>query len=466
MRRVLVVSNGVIGDEMAGPGIRYFNLARELARSFHVTLAAPNETSVEIPGLTVVHADPRSADVMTELALAHSAVFAQRLPISTMLHLARTPVRTVYDLYDPLLLESLASSSQAGGRKGLQPVGGSGSLLVRHEHLVQEVVLATGDSFVCASERQRDLWIGWLASVGRLDAEEHARDPTLRSLVDVVPFGIDPTPPRASAQPVLRGVLPGVTEESRVLLWGGGIWNWFDPLTVIRAVASLAGRRPDIRLVFMGGGRPGSAAGETEMPMAARARELASDLGVRDGAVIFNDRWVPYDARGSWLAEADLGLSAHFADIETRFAFRTRLLDYLWAGLPIVSTRGDVLGDLVESHRLGRAVGVEDVDGWVSALDDLLGDAGGCLQERRNAAAVREQFTWPRVASRLVELLAEPGRRVGSARASWVATARDREIRARLSLEYRGAHGIVRHAFDKAVVNAGRATRSRPKWSR
>ena len=140
-------------------------------------------------------------------------------------------------------------------------------------------------------------------------------------------------------RPALRGVLPGVTERSDVLLWGGGIWDWLDPLTVIRAVATLVERREEVRLVFMGGGRP-SAGDDEEMAMAARARTLAGELGVLDRAVVFNDRWVPYGERGDWLVEADIGVSAHFADLETRFAFRTRLLDYLWAGLPIVDHAG------------------------------------------------------------------------------------------------------------------------------
>jgi hypothetical protein len=29
-----------------------------------------------------------------------------------------------------------------------------------------------------------------------------------------------------------------------VLLWGGGIYNWFDPLTLIRAVGEVAGEVP------------------------------------------------------------------------------------------------------------------------------------------------------------------------------------------------------------------------------
>ena len=66
--------------------------------------------------------------------------------------------------------------------------------------------------------------------------------------------------------------------------------------------------------------------------------------------MIFND-WVPYDERALYLMEADLGVSTHHAHLETRYAFRTRMLDYLWARLPIVCTEGDHFGDLVRTTR-------------------------------------------------------------------------------------------------------------------
>ena len=97
----------------------------------------------------------------------------------------------------------------------------------------------------------------------------------------------------------------------------------------------------------------------------------------------FNAGWVPYAERGAWLAEADVGVSAHLDHLEARFAFRTRILDYLWAGLPVVVTRGDALGELVERERLGRAVAEPgDVDGFAAACARLLG-AG----RRRGAAS-------------------------------------------------------------------------------
>ena len=230
--------------------------------------------------------------------------------------------------------------------------------------LTQEVALATGDAFVCASEKQRDFWLGALASARRLDRASYERDPSLRTLIDVVPFGIDSEPPEPG--PALRGVVPGIGADDKILLWPGGIWNWFDPLTVIRAVHEISRRRDDVRLYFLGVKHPNPEI--PDMAMAGEAVALAEELELRDRVVFFNFGWVPYAERGRYLLEADVAVSAHFDDIETRFAFRTRFLDCLWAGLPIVTTRGDTLGELIVASGGGSAVDVGDVDGWFAQL--------------------------------------------------------------------------------------------------
>jgi hypothetical protein len=44
--------------------------------------------------------------------------------------------------------------------------------------------------FICASERQRDYWLGMLGGRDRLTQAQYTLDPTLRLLIDVVPFGL------------------------------------------------------------------------------------------------------------------------------------------------------------------------------------------------------------------------------------------------------------------------------------
>jgi glycosyltransferase involved in cell wall biosynthesis len=394
--RVLLVSNEPVGRTMAGPGIRYRQFAVHLADRFDVTLVVPNEPEDEIPGVQVVRAREFGYRRFGRLAESFDAVVAQQLTIATMERLARRHVRVVYDLYDPLLFESLAfhSGDHASAYAGR---------LSRAAMLKQILALASGSTFICASSRQRDLWLGVLSSLGRIGYAEYQADPSLERLVGVVPFGIEAEPPQA-AQPALKGVHPGIRESDRVLLWGGGVWNWLDPLTPIRAVAKLAKERDDVRLFFLGVRHPSPRI--PSMAMTQAAVDLAKELGVLDSHVFFNFGWVPYGERAAYLLEADLGVSAHFDTVETRFAFRTRLLDYLWATLPSVVTRGDELGDRIGERGLGRTVGFGAVDEWTEAISALLDDPEEYHPAKERIAAEREAFLWPRVVERLGDLLA------------------------------------------------------------
>ncbi len=103
----------------------------------------------------------------------------------------------------------------------------TGDYQIRHDVDVQTELLDRGDFFVCASERQRDYWMGMLSARGRVDRATYEADPTLRSLIDVLPFGC-PTEPPVATEPVLRGVHPAIGTDDIVITWGGGTWEWFD----------------------------------------------------------------------------------------------------------------------------------------------------------------------------------------------------------------------------------------------
>ena len=164
----------------------------------------------------------------------------------------------------------------------------------------------------------------------------------------------------------MKGVHPAIRSTDRVLLWGGSLLDWQDPETLIAAVARLARTRDDVKLFFMGVKHPNPQV--APMAVVERSRRLAESLGVAGSHVIFND-WVPYDERALYLMEADLGVSTHHAHLETRYAFRTRMLDYLWARLPIVCTEGDHFGDLVRA-RARAAVPPGDAEALAVAIEE------------------------------------------------------------------------------------------------
>jgi glycosyltransferase involved in cell wall biosynthesis len=438
VKKVLLVSNDEVGPQMAGPGIRYYQFARELSKRFEVALVVPTVPQQPLGDFEVLEAAAYRGRRFRELAGRFDVVVAQTLRSWTMKTLARSDVRVIYDLYDPFLIGNLAFHAGENVSRRYRYAA------FRAPTMLQQIALVTGSAFICASERQRDFWLGMLGALGRIEPEHADADPTLRDLVDVVPFGLESEPPVASA-PALKGVIPGIAEEDKVLLWGGGIWNWFDPLTPIRAVERLSKRRDDVKLYFLGVKHPNPGVHQTAM--ASRAVELSKELRLEGRSVFFNFGWVPYAERANYLLDSDLGISSHLDTAETRFSFRTRLLDYFWAALPTIATEGDVLSDLVRDRNLGRTVGFAEVDGWASAIEQLLDDPDEYARVRRNVEQVREQFAWPKVVEPLARLASLPGGAVAPSRN--VAAMASRYLRFGLEtvVRRRGLRGGARDVY-------------------
>jgi glycosyltransferase involved in cell wall biosynthesis len=380
---------------MAGPGVRAWEMARALARQgLPVRLAVPNVDPPAPEELAVVSYHDRP-ERLAPLAREASAVLVQGFLLQKAPGLAAAGVPLIVDLYDPFILENLHlfAHDRLPFRQSIHA-----------EHLgVLNAQLQAGDFFLCASERQRDFWLGMLAANNRLNPQTYDADPTLRSLIDVVPYGLPSEPPRATG-PVLKGVHLHIGPHDRVVLWNGGLWDWLDPLTLVRAMGRVAAEHPDVRVVFLGTRHPNAALPEMAMPQ--RTRELADTLGLADRVVLLD--WVPYADRGAYLLEADVGVSLHPDGVETRYAFRSRLLDCFWAGLPMVCTRGDALGDLVEREGLGRVVPFGDERAVAEALSALLAQPALRADLAPRFARVAAALTWDEAVQPLAAYLRAP----------------------------------------------------------
>lgn len=141
------------------------------------------------------------------------------------------------------------------------------------------------------------------------------------------------------------------------------------------------------------------------MAIVAQSRALAGELGLLDSVVHFNSSWVDYADRQNYLTEADAGVSTHFSHVETTFSFRTRILDYLWAGLPMVVTEGDTFAELVEREGLGVVVRARDPEALSAALERILFDDDFMTVCRENVARVRERFLWSKTLAPLVDFV-------------------------------------------------------------
>lgn len=400
--RVLVITTDPLGERMPGPAIRAWHLAEVLSASLDVTLVSSVSADRRHEAMDVRFAGP---DEVSRLARGADVVVGPGSVVRRYPDIARSDVPLVVDIYDPYQLENLEPDGTA------DPVAHAAN--VAHLGAVVREDLSRGDFFVCASPRQRDFWLGSLDAVGRVNPGTYADDPGLHRLIDVVAFGLPAAPP------LRRGA--GLRErfslrpDDRIAVWGGGVYNWFDPLSLLRALDRVRRSVPELKLVFLGMRNPNPHI--PEMRIATETRELAASLGLAGTHVFFNDGWVPYDERADFLLDADLGVSTHLDHLETRFSFRTRVLDYLWAGLPMLLTEGDSLAEEVAAADAGVTVPAGDVDAIAAGLARLVADP----IERGAVSALAGRYHWDDVAAPLVEFCREP-RLAGDRRAGLVAS--------------------------------------------
>lgn len=396
MARILVWCNDRLGAKRAGPAIRALELANFLATHtpHAISLMGPGEALELSPG--IVRFSPTGLAHAWRIFRQHEVIIAPAFKLSHLLMLTWMKKTVILDAYDPVPLEILEQHRDS--------VHGKKYFMQWFHTQVLNLALLRADVIWCASDRQRAWYLGLLSGLGRIDPEAYAADPNLQRLIKIVPFGLPSHAPQHTQQ-VLKGVVPGISENDFVVLWGGGIWNWFDPETAIQAVALVVKQFPQLKLFFLGIQHPNPVV--PAMKKCTQAVELSERLKLTGKSIFFNPGWVPFEDRQNYLLESDLGLSLHESHLETEFSFRTRILDYIWAGLPMVVTEGDVWSEVIQERQLGYVVGAHDVERLAEVLSHAVAQRSELLEIHQRVLAMANEFSWERLLAPATQHLAD-----------------------------------------------------------
>jgi glycosyltransferase involved in cell wall biosynthesis len=382
MTRVALLCSEPIRAEMAGIGIRYLELARRLPRpGLEVVLVSPAEPG-EAPALPCPVRRFARGGLPGILADCDAAVAQGQLANDLLLELPLLP--TAIDLYDPWLVENLSYHRTLG----FDPW--------RNDHATWVLQLSRGDFFLCSSQEQRLYYLGFLTALGRVNPERLEADPDLARLIAAVPFGI-PTelpPHRAFLEPPAAG-------ERRLLF--GGLYDWYDPWTLLAALERLEELPWSLFLIR----NPNPQA--TPQELLGRVEEWCRRRGWWQSRVRLLP-WVPAERRYDLLRDVDLLVAPHRSSLETRLSLRTRFLDALAVGCPVVVSEGGTVAALVARHEAGWVVPQERPEALAAALRQALGEP---VEVARRVAAGRrlaEGFAWEAVLAPLVEFCREPRR--------------------------------------------------------
>ena len=373
----------------AGVGTRFVALAEVLRDAGHaVTLAIPNQASEAEAvgdGISVVTASPDSLGAQAEghdWVLLHGHLGNHYLS-------QRDDLPVVIDLYDPFLVENLHYHRDLG----FEPY--------RNDHATWKLQLSSGDFFLCSSEEQRLYYLGWLGALGRVNPLTLEDDPTLRGLISELPFGTPETepPPPPSRDEVLEG-----TEAGQPVIYFGGIYDWYDPVTMLDAMPALLEADARTVVVFVDHPHPR----ETPLSGAAETRRIAQERGWLGGAVRF-ESWRPFDRRFDLPLACDLAVVTHRPGLETDLSLRTRIVDLLWLGLPVVATEGGTMSRVIDEIGAGATIGSGDAQSLAVAVRRFLDDPVARGDARRAGRAWATRRRWRDVAAPLLEFASRPG---------------------------------------------------------
>lgn len=219
-------------------------------------------------------------------------------------------------------------------------------------------VLQTGDVFSVCGNPQQHMLIGELAMAGRLNHRtfgyEFARV--------VLPGALSTN--QAISKQAERSTLQeyGVRPDDFVVLWCGGYNTWTDVETLFAGLEAAMARDPHVHYVSVG-------ANTYNAPdnVYTRLLSMIEKSAYRERFHMLG--WRPWTEVASFYGSSDVGLNIDALHYETIYGTRTRLVEMIAAGLPVITTLGSELSYLLQDH--GAALTFEIGD-WQKLSEQIL----------------------------------------------------------------------------------------------
>jgi glycosyltransferase involved in cell wall biosynthesis len=263
-----------------------------------------------------------------------------------------------------------------------------------HFWSIMKPILETGDIFSSVSERQRYALLGELATAGRFNKHSLGYD-----FVRVIPCGIENREFRHDKR-VLRGI--HVDDSDFVVLWNGGFNTWTDVDTLFQGLETAMKRNDHVRFVCAGAEIPGH-----DERTYAKFTKLVEGSKVRGNFVLLG--WVhPADIHNYYF-EADLGINVDRSCYEAVFGSRNRILGWLQAGLPVLTTDLTELSQILKDQGIATTYPPHSPKDLAQSILQLAEDSS--LLRKRGEAGKRfvfENFTFEKTTMPLREWVASP----------------------------------------------------------
>lgn len=398
MKRCVIFSYGPVPtpehDKVEGGGLRCWGLAKGLRAQDHnleITVAyhesyKKDKAASEFESINITTWGEDSIEKLIDRFDTVIVSYCMGDLSVTIANSIKANQQLVLDCYVPIYVEISA--------RGSDDLEGEYSAF-GNEIARWAAVLRRGDIYLCANEPQKRYYQGVLSALGRVNPATYEDD-----LLLIVPYGIYKDKPVAKSQPISQLLAREKNQEYKKILWFGGIYPWFDLRTLVDATKKINQTVP-AKLVIVGAKNPFNA----HPDFIQRYDEFMEYINSRDENkrnIIFQD-WVEFNNRADWYLDSDLVILINKIGSENELAWRTRLVDYTWADLPILTNGGDPLGE--ELITAGAAERLEDLSaaGLAKSISGLLARPKKLAQIKGNLGTIRKKYYWDKVTKPLYD---------------------------------------------------------------
>ncbi|MCX7018668.1 MAG: glycosyltransferase [Candidatus Sumerlaeota bacterium] len=228
---------------------------------------------------------------------------------------------------------------------------------LRHFWKRERAVLRRGDRFSSVSHKQMYAVLGELGAVGRLNLHTFSHP-----FVSVVPNAVCEDFWNTALYPAeksYRGVV--FPMDAFAVLWSGGFNTWTDCRTLAGALSLAMEQNPRIHFVATGGAIPS----HDELTYEMFKSEMTK-TGLRNRCHLLD--WVETRELFPLYKECDLGINIDSLNYETLFGARNRLTNLMAAGLPVLTTLGTEISEIIDENHIGYTVRIGRVQELADAM--------------------------------------------------------------------------------------------------
>ncbi len=365
--KIGIVSPEAIGDAMSGIGIRMVEMGKVLSSHFEVILFVPKGSKqIKVPFPLNGYKKEAISEFLKEMDVA----ILQGEPANYLLS-QNFKGYSIIDLYDPYCIEALSYDEKAN----------------EFAHSSLSFQLKKGNFFLCANKFQRMFYLGGLYLSKRIDPELFKRDPDFKTLIDIVPYGVPSEEPSFE-----KGYFP----YNEPIIFFGSFYDWYD-VDFLKAFLLELLKKREFHLIITKHLRPDTTPQKKFLEFYNWAEEnkfLNKYIHIID--------WIPYNERTKAYFSSSFAISFYPPSLETELSFRTRVLDFLYGGLPVLALKGSGLEELIFEED-----GAYFVERNIPKLIEISMKILKISEEERKifSKKIREKFSWEKVMEPLIKHL-------------------------------------------------------------